>query len=284
MTSAAASGGRRQRAGDVCFWIEPVGVGPPLLLLAGLGYASWCWLELQQALRDEAATLAFDNRGTGRTDKPAGPYSIALMADDAAAVLGAAGWRDAHVVGHSMGGYIAQTLALRHPEKVRSLILVGTSPGGPDTHPVPQQTMDSWKLAGTLPPAEYARKSMPHSFAPGWTERHPDAFERILARRLEFPTPSANWLAQYGACVDYVTHGIDVGAIHKPTTVIHGEQDRVVPHHNGKLLAQRLPGARFVSLKDAGHLPMLEDPPAFAALLRTHLAAQAAGDRTRGTA
>lgn len=274
--------GSHVRAGGLDFWLERAGSGPPLLLIAGLGYASWCWHELQAGLRGDAATLAFDNRGTGRSDKPAGPYSMALLADDAAAVLEAAGLADAHVLGHSMGGYIALTLALRQPQKVRSLVLVGTSPGGPGTHPVPQDTLKTWQLAGALPPAEYARRSMPHSFAPGWTDAHPEAFERILARRLEFPTPAPNWLAQYGACVDYVAKGVDVGAIGRPATVIHGEQDRVVPHHNGKLLAQRLPGARFVSLKDAGHLPMLEDPPGFAALVRAHLAAHAPDPGARG--
>lgn len=270
--NADAAGGRRLRAGGLSLWVEQGGSGPSLLLIAGLGYSTWCWQELRAELGDAATVVAFDNRGTGRSDRPAGPYSMALMADDAAAVLDAAGLADAHVLGHSMGGYIALTLALRHPGRVRSLILVGTSPGGLDTEPVPQETLETWKLAATLPPAEYARRSMPHSFAPGWTRAHPEAFERILARRLEFPTPAASWLAQYNACVEHVGRGVDVTAIRRPATVIHGEQDRVVPHRNGKLIAQRLPGAKFVSLPHAGHLPMLEDPPGFAALVRAHLA------------
>jgi 3-oxoadipate enol-lactonase len=263
--------GRLVRAGTVSLWLEREGHGEPLLLITGLGYASWCWHRLREDLRAHADLLMFDNRGTGRSEKPAGPYSIAMMADDASALLDAAGLRRAHVLGHSMGGYIAVTLALRRPEQVHSLVLVGTSPGGAGTQPVPEETMKVWQLAGSLPPEEYARRSMPQSFARGWADAHPAEFEDVLARRLEFPTPPPNWLAQYNACVEYATQGVDVTGIRAPATVIHGAGDRVVPHHNGQLLAQRIPGAKFVSLPGIGHLPMLEDAPGFAKLVKAHL-------------
>jgi 3-oxoadipate enol-lactonase len=282
--SAPAPSGRRLAAGGLSFWVEQAGAGPPVLAIAGLGYASWCWLELQHALARDATTYALDNRGTGRSDKPPGPYTMAQMADDAAAVLDALGLAEAHVLGHSMGGYIALNLALRHPARVRSLVLVGTSPGGPDTQPIPEETLKSWEAARSLPATEYARHTMPRSFAPGWADAHPREFEAVLARRLEFPTPPPNWLAQYQACVEHVGRGLDVSGIRRPATVIHGEQDRVVPHANGRLLAQRLPGARFVSLPHAGHLPMLEDPPGFAALVRAHLGRMAPDERARGQA
>lgn len=272
MTPSAATAGRRLAAGGISLWVEPQGAGAPLLLIAGLGYASWCWQELRGALQGEVGAIAFDNRGAGRSDKPDGPYSIAMLAADAAALLDALGLRDAHVLGHSMGGYIALTLALAQPQKVRSLLLVGTSAGGPGTAPVPQETLETWKLAGTMSPAEYARRSMPKSFAPGWSEAHPVEFERILARRLEFPTPAASWRAQFDACVAYVERGVDAARIRQPATVLHGQEDRVVPHENGARLAQRLPQARFESLAGIGHLPMLENPPAFAARVRAHLA------------
>lgn len=217
--------------------------------------------------------MSFDNRGAGRSDKPAGPYTIPQLADDAAALIDALGLSRVHVLGHSMGGYIALTLALRHPRKLRSLVLVGTSPGGPQTEPIPAETLEVWKQAGALPPAEYARRSMPQSFAPGWSRAHPAEFESVLARRLEFPTPADGWLAQYQACVEYVTRGIDVSGIALPALVIHGRQDRVVPHANGALLAQCLPRADFASLPQAGHLPFLEDPAGFAQLVRGHLRA-----------
>jgi pimeloyl-ACP methyl ester carboxylesterase len=240
-------------------------------MVTGLGYASWCWQELRAALRDRWQLLIFDNRGTGRSDKPAGPYTMAMMADDAARLMQSAGVARAHVLGHSMGGYISLTLALRHPQRVRSLTLIGTSPGGPDTLGVPEETQKMWSLAGTMPAAEYARRSMPFSFAPGWTEKHPAEFDKLLERRLQYPTPPNCWLAQYQACAEYVTQGVDVTGIAVPALVIHGQQDRVVPHHNGALLAKRLPQSTFVSLPDSGHLPFFEETARVAALVRNHL-------------
>lgn len=275
MVSPATVSRRPLRAGGLTLWVEQQGSGTPLLLIAGLGYASWCWAELRQALSDRYRVIAFDNRGAGRSDKPAGPYSIEMLADDAAAVLTGLGVDSAHVLGHSMGGYIALTLALRQPQRVRSLILVGTSPGGPDTAPVPEETMNAWKQAGSLSPADYARRSMPNSFAPGWTKRNAERFEQILRQRLEYPTPPQSWLAQYQACADYVLRGVDVARIDKPALVIHGKQDRVVPHANGERLAQRLPRARFVSLDNVGHLPYFEDAR-FAERVREHLMRQQA--------
>lgn len=269
--SGPVAGGHVEAPG-ARLWVEPgAGTGPPVLLIAGLGYASWCWHELRERLGGPLALTAFDNRGAGRSDKPAGPYTIAQLADDAAAVIDAGGHRQVAVLGHSMGGYIALTLALRHPHKVRALVLVGTSPGGPATQPTPAETLATWKLAGTMSPQQYARVSMPKSFAPGWADAHPAEFEDILARRLQFPTPAASWLAQYQACADYVARGVEVERITAPALVIHGEQDQVVVHANGRQLAERLPDARFVSLPAAGHLPFLEDPPGFAELARGHL-------------
>lgn len=260
------------QAGGARLWVEPgAGAGPPVLLIAGLGYASWCWQELREQLGAELSLNAFDNRGSGRSDKPPGPYTIAQLADDAAAVLDALALPRVAVLGQSMGGYIALTLALRHPQRVRSLVLVGTSPGGLDTEPVPEETLQVWRLAGTMTPQQYARVSMPKSLAPGWSEEHPQAFERLLQRRLQFPTPADSWLAQYQACAEYVEHGVEVERIEVPALVIHGEQDAVVPFGNGLMLARRLPQAELVSLPRAGHLPFLEDPAGFAGLVREHL-------------
>src|SRR5712664_1070553 len=111
-------------------WDEE-GSGAPLLLIMGLGWPSQGWHRLRPALSEKYRTIALDNRGVGRSEVPAGPYSIAQMAADAAAVLNSARVNTAHIFGVSMGGMIAQEFALQYPNKVRSLILGCSAAGGP---------------------------------------------------------------------------------------------------------------------------------------------------------
>ncbi len=118
-----------ENQGTKIYWDEQ-GQGAPLLLIMGLGYTSIMWYRTRPSLAQRYRTLAFDNRGVGRSDVPPGPYSIAAMASDAAAVLDAAGVARAHVFGVSMGGMIAQEFALQYPERTASLILGCTASGG----------------------------------------------------------------------------------------------------------------------------------------------------------
>ena len=259
--------------GGLPLWVESRGEGTPVLCISGLGYSAWCWDELRDALSVGHRVITFDNRGTGRSAKPVGPYSIAMLADDTAGVLRALGIAQAHVVGHSMGGYITQTLALRHASLVRSVCLVGTSPGGPQAQPFPAETAAAWQAAAGLPPEQYARRTMPLSFAPGWTDTHPVEFEQYLQRRLQYPTPPGCWLAQYQACAAYAAEGVEVQRIAVPALVVHGDQDRVVPFANGRLIAQRLPGARWLPMAGVGHVPYLEQRQAFTAALQDFLPA-----------
>src|ERR1700751_5876508 len=119
-----------ENQGTKVYWDE-LGQGEPLLLIMGLGYASPLWHRIRPRLAQHFRTIAFDNRGIGQSDVPAGPYSIATMATDAAAVLDSAETATAHVFGVSMGGMIAQEFALRYPSRTRSLILGCTAAGGP---------------------------------------------------------------------------------------------------------------------------------------------------------
>lgn len=233
------------------------GRGEPLLLIPGLGYATWCWSRQIGPLSRAARVLALDNRGTGRSGKPPGPYSIHQMAEDAFSVLTQLGAVPARIVGTSMGGYIAMTLAKNHPEAVRSLVLIATTIGGPGCHPVPKETVWAWQNAATFDAAGFARETMPLSFAPGWVEEHPAEYEELLAQWLTAPTPINAWLAQFMACTVFLREGLQ-SPIRHPTVIVHGTADRVVPYENAAHLAKAAPGASLVTLEGAGHLCWIE--------------------------
>ncbi len=238
-------------------YVEEHGEGEPLLLIEGLGQSMWAWREQIPIFAGHYRTIAFDTRGTGRSPVPDESYGIDELAQDAADVLDG---RTASVVGLSMGGYVALTLALARPGLVRSLVLVGTGAGGPDRVPRPQDVRDAYAAATGLPFDEYGRRTMPLTFSPGWTERNPERFEEILAARLEHPTPDVTLDAHLLACYGFYARGSEVERIDAAALVIHGDADVIVPVENGRALASRLPNARYVELPGRGHNVQLEDP------------------------
>jgi pimeloyl-ACP methyl ester carboxylesterase len=250
-------------AGRPTLHVEEHGSGPPVLLIQGLGYAVWGWRNQLAPLATRHRVIAFDNRGAGRSEKPPGPYTIDELAADTAGVLDERAIAAACVVGLSMGGFIAQTLALSRPDLVGRLVLVGTSAGGPESVPQPAETREAWLDARDLPPEEFARATMRYSFAPGWTDAHPAVYESLLTARLEFPTPPEAWAAQFAACEEFLARGVPVEQIQAPTLVVHGALDRVVDPRNGELLTRRIPGARLLPIPGCGHQVPLEAPDRF---------------------
>jgi 3-oxoadipate enol-lactonase len=238
--------------------VTDAGSGEPVLLVPGLGYAAWSFVRQVSAVSRSARVLAMDNRGTGSSDKPSGPYSIDMLADDAYAVLEQRGALPATVVGTSMGGYVALTLALRHPGAVRSLVLVATTAGGPGSEGVPEPTLRAWAEGAARGPQEFERATMPLSFAPGWSQAHDSEFEELLALRLDSPTPPAAWRAQFDACAEFLRVGLPDGSVRQPAVIVHGTEDRVVPYANAAHLARRLPHATVVTMTGAGHLCWIE--------------------------
>jgi pimeloyl-ACP methyl ester carboxylesterase len=241
-------------------YVEEHGEGEPLLLIEGLGQSMWAWRDQIPVFAEHYRTIAFDTRGTGRSQMPDEPYGIDELAQDAADVLAG---RRAHVVGLSMGGYVALTLALAKPELVRSLLLVGTGAGGPDRVPRPQDVRDIYAAAVGLPFDEYGRRTMPLTFSPGWTKRNPGRFEEILAARLEHPTSEETLAAHLQACYGFYGRGCEVERIDVPALVLHGDADVIVPVENGRMLASRLPNSRYVELPGRGHNLPLEEPVTF---------------------
>jgi 3-oxoadipate enol-lactonase len=250
--------------------VEEHGDGEPLLLLEGLGQSLWAWREQIPVFAGRFRTIAFDTRGTGRSPVPEEPYGIDELSQDAADVLDG---RTANVVGLSMGGYVALTLALVRPELVRSLVLVGTGAGGPDRVPRPQHVRDAYAAAIGLPFDDYGRRTMPLTFSPGWTERNPERFEEILAARGEHPTPDVTLDAHLQACYGFYARGCEVERIDAPALVVHGDADVIVPVENGRMLAARLPNTRYVELPGRGHNLQLEDPATLNRLVLEFLAA-----------
>ena len=123
-----------ENAGTRIYW-EAEGSGEPLLLIMGMGYTSALWYRLRPLMARHYRTLVFDNRGVGQSEAPEGPYQIHTLAADALAVLEAAGAEQAHVLGLSLGGMMAQELVLAHPQRVRALVLGATGCGGEQAVP-----------------------------------------------------------------------------------------------------------------------------------------------------
>jgi 3-oxoadipate enol-lactonase len=224
----------------------------------------WAWREQIPTFAERFRTIAYDTRGTGRSWVPREPYGIDDLARDAAQVLDG---RAAHVVAFSMGGYVALTLALARPELVRSLVLAATGAGGPDRLPREQHVRDAFAAAVGQPYDEYGRRTMPLTFSPGWTERNPERFEQILAARGAHPTPDETLDAHMEACYGFYARGCDVERIQAPALVVHGNEDLIVPVANGRMLASRLPNARYVELPGTGHNLQLEVRKRFNALV-----------------
>jgi len=249
--------------------VEEHGEGETLLLHQGLGQGAWAWMYTAAALAERFHTITFDTRGTGRSRVPNEPYGIDDLADDATEILDG---RAAHVVGFSMGGYVALTLALKRPELVRKLVLAGTGAGGPSRVPRPSHVREAFEEAMLLPPEEARRKTMPYTFAAGWTEANPGPVEEIVAASLEHPTPIRTIEAHMAACYRFYAQGIDVERIDAPTLVVHSTDDLIVPTENGRELARRLPNARYVELAGRGHNLFLQDPEPANELLLDFLA------------
>jgi len=242
-----------QNQGAKIYWDER-GDGEPLLLIMGLAYPSDMWYRTRPVLAAKFRTIALDNRGVGRSDMPPGPYPIALMASDAAAVLDAAGVESAHVYGVSMGGMIAQELTLQNPKRVRSLILGCTAGGGPTAVQADPEVGQMIMARGVMSPEEAAEAAVPFIYDPGTPRARID--EDLAVRRPWFARPEA-YIAQLQGIMAWEAYS-RLPQIAAPTLVIHGETDRLVPVANGKLIAARIPGARLVTLPYASHIYMTD--------------------------
>jgi pimeloyl-ACP methyl ester carboxylesterase len=259
--------------GEIELYYEESGSGDPLLLIMGLGADSNAWVRQRPALSRHHRTIVFDNRGVGRSAKPPGPYSIRQMADEAAGLLAHLGIERAHVVGVSMGGMIAQELALHHGPRVGALVLAVTYPEPDDgAHALrdgafqhfagPNGTNGHTAAAlGGLDPITLFQYMLPTVFSERFIREELATLAGDLMQGLAgFSLDGI--LAQLGACLEHRTtdrlHQID-----RPTLVLSGTDDRLIPPRHSERIAERIPGARLVRVEGGTHGINLEHPERF---------------------
>ncbi len=244
---------RTVERGDARLTYDVLGRGTPLVLVQGLGMPGLVWRGLAKNLaQDDFRVVLPDNRGTGRSSRTAPPYTTDLLAQDLACVLEDACDGPAIVVGVSLGGMIAQRLALTRPELVSGLVLASTTCGLPVARPPAPSILASLVRLGLM----RSRVSLEEL---GALLTHPDSHE-IVGPLLEgwaevfetHPTPMSTYLAQLSAAAHHNT-GFELGRIHVPVESIAGERDLLIPTINAKIIADRIPNARLTLVPRAGH-------------------------------
>ncbi|WP_029538926.1 MULTISPECIES: alpha/beta fold hydrolase [unclassified Rhodococcus (in: high G+C Gram-positive bacteria)] len=238
MPHAVASDGTR-----IAYQVS--GEGPPLLLLAGQANNHHWWDRVRADFDTHFRAITVDYRGTGASDKPETAYSTILFADDVISVLDSLGVGRAHVYGTSMGGRVAQWVAVRHPERARALILGCTSPGG--THAVERSREVRASLAQSDPDRS-RRALLELMYTPEWLSRNPGPYNTLGDPGM----PARAKLAHLRA-----SNGHDawdaLPSISAPTLVLHGTDDLLSPADNAPLLAERIPNSRVHLLPGARH-------------------------------
>jgi len=242
------------KVGDINLYYEIHGKGEPLVLIMGYTLRGAHWYAIQDKLAREYRVIVFDNRGTGRSDKPEIPYTAKMMAGDVAGLLDVLGIDVANVFGISMGGMIAQEFALNYPDRLNNLILGCTSCGGTrgvqSTPEVVAFLIDPEHAK--LSVEDQARSVIPWIWSKEFVENNPAATERFVATYCEYPTPPQIAVSHQNAILAHDTYD-RLTNIKAPTLVITGTGDRMIPYENSKLLASRIPGAELAIIENAGH-------------------------------
>ena len=246
----------------------------PVLMIQGLGASKNAWNLQRIAMATRFRIISFDNRGAGRSDKPTEPFTLEQMADDAIAVLDAAGIETAHVVGASMGGVISQIVAVKYPQRVRSLTLVCTACRN---HPWRQELLQSWaKTAEEKGMIEVGKEAAQWVMSPRSFRRLVPAFTWMGP--LAALRPRHSFVSQIDAILNTREDLVDqLSTISAPTMVIVGNQDILTPRGDSEEIAERIPNAELVVISGAAHGLMMEHSSTFNKILieflqRTELA------------
>jgi len=242
---------------------EVHGEGEALVLISGLGYPRWQWHRMVPALGEHFQVITFDNRGTGGSDKPAGPYTAQMLAQDTIGLIDTLGIDRAVFVGHSMGGFIVQAIGLDFPDRADKLVLSSTNFGGPNHMPVTPEAMAVLSDTTSDPLTRFTN-GLKVSTAPGWADANPEIVQEWVSWRVANPVDMAGYQSQMAIGLGLISAEAcfesKLGQITAPTLIISGEFDKVVPPENTNLLQEKISGSQVVLIPDAGHFFPIEVP------------------------
>jgi 3-oxoadipate enol-lactonase len=247
--------------GGVQLYWESTGQGPAVLLIAGQAMTHGAWWRTVPALASQFQVLTFDNRDVGRSSRWPWPYLVPQMADDAISVLDAAGVEQAHVYGISLGGMVAQELALRYPQRVGALVLGATTAGGPEAVLAEPQPLTFFVRVGAMAQEEAEWAAVPYNYSVRTRRHHGERIAQDIAERIEHRAETLAYMHQVAAAATHNTSG-RLGQIEAPTLIVHGEEDLIMPPQNANHLAGAIPNAELKMWPDAAHLYTTDEPQA----------------------
>ena len=251
----------KTQSNGIELYYESHGEGKPLVLISGLGYPHWQWHKMVPVLAEHFQVITFDNRGVGQSDKPAGPYTAQMLAQDTVGLLDALGIEKAIIVGHSMGGFIAQAMALDFPQRVEKLVLCSTNFGGPHHVPVTPEAMKVLSDV-TSDPLTRFKNGLVVSTAPGWADKNPEMIEEWIKWRVANPIEPAPYQAQLAIGLSLLPEAAafedKLQRLDVPTLILFGAHDKVVPPANADLLSKKISGSTVMIFPDAGHFFPIE--------------------------
>jgi pimeloyl-ACP methyl ester carboxylesterase len=250
------------KANGINIYYEIHGQGDPLVLIMGLRRNAEWWYCQIPALAEYFQVLVFDNRGAGRSDQPAMDYSIPLFADDTAALMKGLGLSSAHVLGISMGGYIAQELTINYPELVQGLILGCTGPGGSRAILMSPERLAKFTANKGLSPEDILRKDMDIYFSEGFIQEEPEKFKEFIEISMRYYQPPESFLRQFAACQKHDTFA-RLHRITQPCLIMTGDDDPLVPPENSRILKEMIPPSRLEFFPAGRHCFFMEFAPTF---------------------
>jgi len=247
----------KAKVNDIEMYYEVHGEGTPLVLIQGYGGSSADWItEIIQGFEDEFKVIIFDNRGTGQSDKPDVEYSIKMMADDVACLMESIGIKRAHVLGLSMGGMIAQEMAISHPERVQSLVLCSTSCSVKNMIGASEEFWDVIESNARGDLSKMSPELILSAYSPDYLQANKERILKNMAAS-KHPTPPVGFIRQAQATLKYDSND-RLPDIMAPSLVLMGELDIIAPPENSRVITERIPHAKLKIFENTAHMFLYE--------------------------